>query len=83
MAGRPRSEWSFGYAELVEATGHSRNALVTCRRRGEFDPEGDIVSVACLLARKGTEETRRRILASMLEWVNPEKTVAGPRSRKK
>ena len=51
----------FGYEDIMELTGLSKNALYQYRVRMQLDPD-DLRSIVLFVARHGTPELRRDIL---------------------
>lgn len=79
---RPPQEWSFGYSDLMDATGLTLENLYQFRTREDFDPE-DFVSVVKFIARHGKLKLRRQMIDYMLSRELTEKPGAKKKERRK
>jgi hypothetical protein len=68
-------EWSYGYEDLMRATGLSRTAIVKHCTSGYFVPE-DIASVAIYLSRYASEEVKRKMIENIV-WRQLPKDPGG------
>ena len=70
----------FGYEDIMELTGLSKNTLYQYRVRMQFDPD-DLRSIVLFVARHGTPELRRDILNYAVDYHLSENP--GDRRRRK
>ncbi len=69
---RTPQEWTFGYRDLMDATGLTLENLYQFRSRNDFDPE-NFASVVKFIARHGKLKLRKEILNYMISRELTEK----------
>jgi len=65
VMGRPRREFVFGYEEIAQMCGITRNAVSKAVARGVVQPD-DMLSLCCYISAHGNEESRQEIMLALI-----------------